>query len=103
MESTDARDLAEKGGRIFRVGALKTIFAAHEGGRGIHVAVGFLQRKTRPGGKAREPCPRAGLGAQTHDKVLKIARTIADLEESAAVQAHHVSEVIQYRRLDRKL
>lgn len=42
-----------------------------------------------------------GLSARAYNRVLKIARTIADLEGEQAIAAHHVSEAIQYRTLDR--
>ena len=43
-----------------------------------------------------------GLSARAHDKVLKIARTIADIENSDTIRADHLQEAIQYRRLDRQ-
>jgi magnesium chelatase family protein len=44
-----------------------------------------------------------GLSARAHDKILRIARTIADLEHSANVEPTHLYEAINYRTLDRKL
>lgn len=44
-----------------------------------------------------------GLSARAHDKVLRVARTIADLESAPSILPHHLSEAINYRLLDRQL
>jgi magnesium chelatase family protein len=54
-------------------------------------------------GLLKQAMQEMGLSARAHDKILRVARTIADLEGAAAISVTHLSEAIQYRRLDRNL
>jgi magnesium chelatase family protein len=51
----------------------------------------------------RDSCNELGLSARAHDKILRVARTIADLEDAETITSAHLQEAINYRMLDRNL
>ncbi len=51
----------------------------------------------------RDSVNNLGLSARAHDKVLRVARTIADLDNSESITAGHINEAINYRMLDRQM
>jgi magnesium chelatase family protein len=80
------------------------------GQRGVHTNASMSTRDLRRWcatsapveGLLRGAVARLGLSARAYHRILKLARTVADLDAAAAIAPSHVSEAIQYRTLDRK-
>ena len=90
---TAARNLQSQ-----RFASSKTITNAQMTSRELrqHCPLGKLQTQ-----RMKTAVSELGLSARAHDKVIRVARTIADLENSSAIEPHHIEEAIQYRMLDR--
>ena len=92
-----AREFARK--RLADMGIDKAILNANLSGE-------LFRKICKPNEEAeklmREAFETLGLSARGHDRVLRVARTIADLEGSEIINDGHVAEAIMYRSLDRK-
>jgi magnesium chelatase family protein len=93
--------------RVDRARAVQT--ERFRGQRGVHANAHMSSRDLRRYCQVTEPVEallrqaitRLGLSARAYHRVLKIARTIADLAAAEAIGTDHVAEAIQYRSLDR--
>ena len=80
------------------------------GVKGVHcnaqMTSSLLREYAQPDEKGlerlRDAMMRLNMSARAYDRILKVARTIADLEGSAEVKSHHIAEAINYRNLDRE-
>jgi magnesium chelatase family protein len=70
-----------------------------------HMSPRQIRKHCQVAGEARSlletAMERLGLSARAYDRILKVARTIADLETAEGIQPEHIAEAIQYRSLDR--
>ncbi len=93
--------------RVVAARAIQTArFAGHPG---VHCNAQMTSKLTREHCQLDDECRsiietamnRLGLSARAYDRILRVSRTIADLEGSPAIQSRHLQEAITYRSLDR--
>lgn len=94
-----------------RVNAAREIQIKRFKGTGITCNAKMMARQTRefcvlePAANdlLKKIYEKMGLSARAYDKILKVARTIADLDNSEIINSKHITEAIRYRNLDRKV
>jgi magnesium chelatase family protein len=78
---------------------------ARQGKANAQLSVGEIDAHCAPGAQGeallRQAITRLNLSARAYHRILKVARTIADLAGSAQIQSAHLAEAVQYRRMDK--
>lgn len=82
-----------------------------EGENGVHCNAQMSSKNIREfckideagSGLLKRAMDQLGLSARAYDRILKVARTIADIDRSKNIEANHLAEAIQYRSLDRSM
>ena len=93
--------------RVIKARAIQSLrFKNHPGvHRNAQMTTALLHKYAEPDAegmeKLREAITKMNMSARAYDRILKVARTIADLEGSVTVRQHHIMEAIGYRNLDR--
>lgn len=93
--------------RVMAARAIQT--ERFKGNPGVHCNAQMTSKLTRQHCQLTDECrrimetamERLGLSARAYDRILRVSRTIADLEGSPDIQTHHLQEAITYRSLDR--
>jgi len=106
MQSSEKSEIIRE--RVIRARQIQEQrFADH---KGVYANAQMTSKQIREFVILDEPCreliknamDKLGLSARAYDRILKVSRTIADLEGAEQVQSHHLSEAIHYRSLDRE-
>ena len=95
--------------RIMRAREVQTVRFAKNGATRTNSRMGAKEQRAHCAldeaaeGLLKMAMDQLQLSARAYDRILKVSRTIADLDGSEAIQSHHVGEAVQYRTLDRNL
>ncbi|MDR1726506.1 MAG: YifB family Mg chelatase-like AAA ATPase [Acidobacteriota bacterium] len=105
-DSVPAEDSATMRGRILAARAIQEKRLAPFGircnsGMGSRALRQFCRLDAASEKKMEGAIARLGLSARAYDRILRVSRTMADLDGCGGIEARHVSEAIQYRTLDR--